>query len=511
MTSNVRPRSVAARVADLFTRRYGHGRFTRPSRFDRNLIVIGAGAAGLTAASVAAQTRAAVTLVEAHEMGGDCLNTGCVPSKALLSSARVADMMRHADRFGLDAVTPQVSFRKVMARVQDTVRAIAPHDSVERYTALGVDVVQGYATIVDPWTVDVARHDGHTQRLTTRSIVIATGAAPLIPLLPGLADSGYVTSESVWSTLAAMDAAPARVVILGGGPFGCEMSQALARLGSHVTLVERAQHVLSREDADVSALARASLEASGVRVLTDSAALHVTSQSLVTAHHGQDEALPFDMLVLAVGRRARLTGFGLETLGIDTTDVVTTNAALATRFPHIFAAGDVAGPHQFTHTAGHQGGYASINALFGPWVRLTTEARVVPSVIFLDPEIARVGLTEQDASAQSIAVDVTRIDLAGLDRAITDSATTGFVKVLTAKDRDTILGATIVGAHAGEWLSEYVLAMSHGIGLNRLLRTMHAYPTMADATRLVAGRWKSRHLSRRLIGWAERYHAWRRG
>lgn len=398
-----------------------------------------------------------------------------------------------------------------MARVHDTIRALAPHDSVDRYTAMGVDVVRGTATIADPWTVEIARHDGVIQRLTTRSILVATGAAPTVPAIPGLQDSGFLTSETVWSALAAMDTAPAQVVVLGGGPFGCEISQALARLGSRVTLLERGAHVLSREDTDVSALARASLEASGVQVLTSHEALRVEAGAVIAEHHGHPVTVPFTTLLVAAGRTARLTGFGLEALGIDTTDVVTTNASLATSCPNIFAAGDVAGPSQFTHTAGHQASHASINALFGPWVSLKADTRVIPAVTFLDPEIARVGLTERDAAAQGIPVEVTRFELAGLDRAITDSHTAGFVKVLTPPGRDTILGACIVGAHAGECLAEYVLAMTHGIGLRRLLRTVHAYPTMAEATRLVAGRWRANHVPEIVLRWAERYHAWRRG
>lgn len=511
MTSTVRPPGLASHVLATLMRRRAHRRFTKPRRYDRNLIVIGAGAAGLTAAAVAAQARASVTLVEAREMGGDCLNTGCIPSKALLTSARAAETMRRAHHYGLEAVPPRVSFRDVMARVHDTIQTIAPHDSVERYAAMGVDVVRGTATIIDPWTVDIARHDDVTQRLTTRSVIIATGAAPIVPPIPGLADSGFLTSETLWSALATMDAAPERVVILGGGPFGCEMSQALARLGSHVTLLERGTHVLAREDTDVSALARTSLEASGVHVLTAHTAVRIDTGTVIAEHHGHAVTVPFTTLIVAAGRKARLTGFGLEALGIDTTDVVTTAASLATSFPNIFAAGDVAGPSQFTHTAGHQASHASINALFGPWVSLKADTRVIPAVTFLDPEVARVGLTERDAAAQGIPVEVTRFELAGLDRAITDTSTAGFVKVLTRPGKDTILGAALVGAHAGECLAEYVLAMTHGIGLSRMLRTVHAYPTMAEATRRVAGRWRANHLPARLLRLAERYHSWRRG
>ncbi len=502
---------IAKGVIGVLKARKVYAGFKRPKKFDRNLVVIGAGSAGLVSAYIAAQVKAKVTLVEAHEMGGDCLNTGCVPSKAIIKSAKVANQMRHADKYGLTPVEPKVPFRQVMARVLDTIKAIEPHDSVERYTDLGVDVVKGYATIIDPWTVEIALNDGGTQRLTTRSIIIASGAEPVVPPIPGIEDSGYLTSETLWQTFAQLDAAPERVVVLGGGPIGCELSQSLARLGSQVTQVEMAPAVLGREDADVSALAKASLEADGVAVRTDHKAVRVEGKVLIAEHGGDEVRIPFDALIVAIGRKARLTGFGLETIGVDTARTVTTDEFLATKFPNIFAAGDVAGPYQFTHTASHQAWYASVNALFGQFRKFKADYRVIPAVTFLDPEVARVGINEREAAEQGIAVEVTRYELDDLDRAIAESETHGFVKVLTPPGKDKVLGVTIVGAHAGELLAEYVLAMKYGIGLNKILGTIHSYPTMAEANKFAAGNWKRAHKPEGVLRWVERYHAWRRG
>lgn len=502
---------LAKLVIGAVKRRKVYAGFTKPKVFDRNLVVIGAGSAGLVSAYIAAQVKAKVTLVEAHEMGGDCLNTGCVPSKAIIKSAKVAATMRHADRYGLKAMTPTVPFKRVMARVMDTIKTIEPHDSVERYTDLGVDVVKGYATIIDPWTVEIALNDGGTQRLTTRSIIIASGAAPVVPNIPGIEDSGYLTSETLWNAFAAMDEAPKRIAVLGGGPIGCELSQAFARLGSQVTQIERGDRVLGREDDDVSDLARAVLEDAGVTVLTGHSAVRIEGRMLIVEVEGKEVPVPFDALIVAVGRKARLTGFGLEAIGVDTARTVTTDEFLATKFPNIFAAGDVAGPYQFTHVASHQAWYASVNALFGHLRKFKADYRVIPAVTFLDPEIARVGINEREAADQGITVDVTRYELDDLDRAITESETKGFVKVLTAPGKDKVLGATIVGTHAGELLAEYVLAMKHGIGLNKILGTIHSYPTMAEANKFAAGNWKRANKPEKLLKWVERYHAWRRG
>ena len=495
-------------------RRRVYARWTRPKQFDRNLIVIGAGAAGLVSSLIGATVRAKVTLVEASKMGGDCLNYGCVPSKALIKSARIAQQMRHADDYGLDRVEPRFSFAAVMQRVHDAIAAIEPNDSVERYTGLGVDVVKGYATIVDPWTVEIARIDGSLQRLTTRAIIIAAGAEPLIPDLPGLAQSGYLTSDTLWEEFARRAAIPRRIVVLGGGPIGSELSQAFARLGAEVTQVERGERLLEREDEDVSALARIAQQASGVTVLTGHEAVRVENgadQHIVVASGGKEKAIAFDALIVAVGRKARLSGYGLEALGIETQRTIVTDEYLATLYPNIYAAGDVAGPYQFTHTAAHQAWFASVNALFGQFKRFKADYRVIPWTTFIDPEVARVGLNEQEARAQGVAHEVTIFPLHELDRAIADSATQGFVKLLTVPGKDRILGVTIVGEHAGELLAEYVLAMKHGLGLNKILATIHTYPTMAEANKFAAGVWKKKHAPQALLRWVETYHRWRRG
>ncbi len=502
---------IAKGIIGIIKRRKVYAGFSKPKSFDRNLIVIGAGSAGLVSAYIAAQVKAKVTLIEANEMGGDCLNTGCVPSKALIKSAKVAATMRHADRYGITPVEPDVPFKQTMARVLNIIKAIEPHDSVERYTDLGVDVVKGHAKLIDPWTVEIALNTGETQRLTARSIVIASGAQPFVPPLDGLEGTPYLTSENLWDEFAKLDRVPARIAVLGGGPIGCELSQALARLGSNVTQVEMGPRVLGREDEDVSALAQAALEGAGVTVLTGYRAVRIADGALVAEHNGEEKRIPYDALIVAVGRKARLSGYGLEELGIDTSKTVNTDEFLATKFPNIYAAGDVAGPYQFTHVASHQAWYASVNALFGQFKRFQADYRVIPAVTFLDPEIARVGLNETEATEQGLEYDVTRYDLDDLDRAITETETAGFVKVLTPPGKDTILGATIVGSHAGELLAEYVLAMKHKIGLNKILGTIHSYPTMAEANKFAAGNWKRANKPEGLLKWVEKYHDWRRG
>ncbi len=502
---------LAKLVIGWLKRRKVYDGFTRPKTYDRNLVVIGAGSAGLVSAYIAATVKAKVTLIEANEMGGDCLNTGCVPSKALIKSAKVASQMRGADRYGITPVEPDVPFRETMARVQGIIKAIEPHDSVERYTGLGVDVVPGYARIIDPWTVEIARNDGGVQRLTTRSIILATGAAPVVPPIPGIESSGYLTSETMWDTFAEMDDVPGRIAILGGGPIGCELAQSFARLGSKVSIIEMAERLLGREDAEVSTLAASVLAEAGVAVLTGHRAARFEPGVLVAEYSGDEVRVPYDTVIVAVGRRARLTGFGLEALGVEEDAKLSTDGFLATRFPNILAAGDVAGPYQLTHVASHQAWYAAVNALFGHLRKFRADYRVIPQVTFLDPEFARVGLNETEAQEQGIPYDVTRYDIDDLDRAIAESEIKGFVKVLTQPGKDRILGVTIIAAHAGELLAEYVLAMKHGLGLNKIMGTIHSYPTMAEANKFAAGQWKLARKPEKLLKFVEKYHTWRRG
>ncbi|WP_240923952.1 FAD-dependent oxidoreductase [Mariprofundus ferrooxydans] len=506
---------LAKKVVALIKRRRIYARWQKPAGFDRNMIVIGAGAGGLVSAYIAAAVKAKVTLIEAGKMGGDCLNYGCVPSKALIRSAKLAHQMRHADHYGLTGDEPRFSFKQVMARVHEVIGKVAPHDSVERYTDLGVEVLQGYARIVDPWTVEVTLNDGQLQRLTTRTIVIATGARPFVPPLPGIDEVGYLTSDTLWDAFARLDTAPARLVVLGGGPIGCELAQSMARLGSHVTQIEMGSRIMAREDEEVSTLARAALERDGVRVLTGHKALRCEVKEgrklIVVEHDGEELAIEFDELLCAVGRVARLEGYGLEELGIETGRTINTNEYLETIYPNIYAAGDVAGPYQFTHTAAHQAWYASVNALFGHLKRFRVDYRVIPWTTFIDPEVARVGLNEQEAKAQGIAYEVTRYGLDDLDRAIADGAAHGFVKILTLPGKDRMLGVTIAGEHAGDLLAEFVLAMKHGLGLNKILGTIHTYPTWAEANKYAAGEWKRAHAPKRVLSWLARYHTWRRG
>lgn len=516
---------IIKRFLSGLKKRLVYAKWEKPKSFDRNLIVIGGGAAGLVSAYIAAAVKAKVTLIESHKMGGDCLNYGCVPSKALIKSAKLAQQIRQAEKYGLEAVEPSFSFRKVMARIHKIIAEIEPHDSVERYTGLGVDVVQGYAQLIDPWTVEIKLNDGGTQRLTARSIVIAAGAKPFIPPLPGIDQVGCLTSDTLWDEFAKYEEVPKRMIVLGGGPIGCELAQSFSRLGSKVTQVEMLGRVMIREDEDVSAFAKAALESSGVNVLTDHKALRFEvdgERKFIVVEHQQKEhqkterqktaqRIEFDTLICAVGRVARLQGYGLEALGVPTERTVVTNDYLETLYPNIYAAGDVAGPYQFTHTASHQAWYAAVNALFGNFKKFKADYSVIPWTTFIDPEVARVGINEQEAEAQGIAYETTRYGIDDLDRAIADSAAEGFVKVLTVPGKDKILGVTIVGAHAGELLTEYVLAMKHGLGLNKILGTIHTYPTLSEANKYAAGEWKRAHAPEKLLVWVERYHTWRRG
>ena len=487
----------------------------RPKTFDRNLVVIGGGAGGLVSAYIAAVVKAKVTLVEAHKMGGDCLNYGCVPSKALIKSAKLAHQMRHGSTYGLSDTVPVFSFKAVMARIHAVIAAIEPHDSVERYTSLGVEVLQGYAKIINPWTVEVALNGGGKQVLTTRNIVIAAGARPFVPPLPGLSEVGYVTSDTLWDTFAKLNDIPQRLVVLGGGPIGCELAQSFARLGAQVTQVEMAPRIMMREDEEVSALACAALQADGVLVLTGHKALRCEKagdvKTLIVETDGQEKRIEFDELLCAVGRVARLSGYGLEELGIPAPRTVETNAYLQTLYPNIYAVGDVAGPFQFTHTAAHQAWYAAVNALFGDFKKFKVDYSVIPWATFIDPEVARVGLSEQEAKEKGIAHEVTKYGIDDLDRAIADSEAHGFVKVLTVPGKDKILGVTIVGTHAGDLLAEYVLAMRHGLGLNKILGTIHTYPTLSEANKYAAGEWKKANQPNLILGWLRKYHDWKRG
>ncbi|MFO8048878.1 MAG: FAD-dependent oxidoreductase [Desulfosudaceae bacterium] len=498
---------IARTVTAVIKRRRALAGFSRPARRDYNLIVIGGGSAGLVTAYVAATVRARVALIEKDKMGGDCLNTGCVPSKSLLRSARVLSYVNRARDFGFRSVRVDFDFKEVMGRVQNIINRIAPHDSRERYTGLGVDCLQGEARVISPYEVSV---NGRT--LTARRIVVATGAGPLVPPIPGLDKVDYLTSDTVWS-LAEL---PARLVVLGGGPIGCELSQAFARLGSRVTVVEMAPQLMGREEAEVADFMRQTLEADGVNVLIGHQAEEVAPgedvAELICAGPEGQVRVPFDRILVAVGRQAHSRGFGLEEIGValNPNGTLQTDATLRTTVPTIYGAGDVVGPYQFTHVASYQAWYAAVNALFGGLKSFAVDYRVIPWATYTDPEVARVGLNEVEAAERNIACEVTRYSLDELDRALTESEDRGFVKVLTKPGSDRVLGVTIVGAHAGELIAEFVLAMKNNLGLNKILGTIHIYPTLAEANRFAAGEWKKARKPERALALIEKYQRWRR-
>ncbi|MBI2311737.1 MAG: FAD-dependent oxidoreductase [Betaproteobacteria bacterium] len=499
---------IARKAVDFAKARKVYARWSKPSRFDRNLVVIGAGSAGLVSSYIAAAVKAKVTLIEKHRMGGDCLNTGCVPSKALLRSAKFLSHLKRSQDFGIRQARADFDFADVMDRVQRVIRQVEPHDSVERYTGLGVECIRGEAKITSPWTVQV---NGRT--LTTRAIVIAAGARPFVPPIPGIEDTGYTTSDTVWE----LRKLPPRLVVLGGGPIGCELTQAFARFGAQVTQVEMLPRLLIREDPEVSDLVAARFREEGIDVRLGHTAkqFRVANgvKTLVCEHQGRNVEIEFDELLVAVGRVANTTGYGLEELGIPVSRARTieSNEFLQTIYPNIFVCGDVAGPFQFTHTAAHQAWYAAVNALFGNFRKFKADYSVIPWATFTEPEVARVGLNETDAKDRGVPCEVTTYGIDDLDRAIADGEAHGFVKVLTVPGKDRILGVTIVGEHAGDLIAEYVLAMKQGVGLNRILGTIHIYPTLAEANKYAAGQWKKAHAPQKLLEWVARYHAWQLG
>ena len=502
---------IARMVMEWLRRRRLYSRYQRPAQFDNNLTVIGAGSAGLVSSYIAAAVKAKVSLIERHKMGGDCLNTGCVPSKALIRSAKIAHYLERADEFGIDHVSGQVNFSRVMERVQGVVAKVEPHDSVERYSGLGVDCISGSAQLVSPWEVEV---DG--KRITSRNIVIASGGRPHVPPLPGLENIEYYTSDTIWD----LRNKPGRMLVIGGGPIGCELTQAFTRLGVQVIQVDHGARLLHREDEDVSKLVmdqfirdgvdlRLNHEARSFHKLLDSG---VERQFLAAECAGQTVEIDFDVALFATGRQANTANLGLEALGIELTGrgTIEVNDYMQTRYPNIYACGDVAGPYQFTHTAAHQAWYCAVNALFGRFKKFKVDYSVIPWCTFTDPEVARVGLNEQEAREQGIACEVTKYGIDDLDRAIADEEARGFVKVLTVPGKDKILGVTIVGYHAGELITEYISAMKHGLGLNKILGTIHIYPTLSEANKYAAGEWKKAHAPQGVLSLVEKYHTWMR-
>ena len=500
---------IAKKAVSMVKTRKVLSAYRKPDRFDYNLVVIGAGSAGLVTAYIASAVKAKAALIEKEKMGGDCLNTGCVPSKSLIRSAKILNYAKRAEEFGFKSAEVDFDFADVMERVQGIIKKVEPHDSAERYSKLGVDVYRGEARVKSPFEIEV---NGRT--LTARSIVIATGARPFVPPIPGLDRVAYLTSDNLWN----IRKLPERLIVLGGGPIGSEMTQAFARFGSRVTQVEMGPRILSREDEEISEMIRERFTKEGVRVLTNHRAKEVVIEEdgqkvLVCENNSEKIRVPFDQILVAVGRAPNVKGFGLEELGVEISKrgTLETDGFLQTNFPNIYCAGDVAGPYQFTHTASHQAWFAAVNALFGEWKSFKADYRVIPWTTFTDPEVARVGLNEMEAKEQGIEYEVTTYGIDDLDRAITESEDHGVVKVLTKPGGDKILGVTIVGSHAGDIIAEYIAAMKHNIGLNKILGTIHIYPTLAEANKAAAGEWKRAHAPEKLLRWIEKYHAWKRG
>jgi pyruvate/2-oxoglutarate dehydrogenase complex dihydrolipoamide dehydrogenase (E3) component/uncharacterized membrane protein YdjX (TVP38/TMEM64 family) len=504
---------IAKFIVGFIRKRRVYAGWQKPDSFDYNLLVIGGGSAGLVSAYIAAAVKAKVALIEKDKMGGDCLNTGCVPSKALIRSAKAADTMRHANRYGLESVPVKGSFAKIMGRVQDVIAKVEPHDSPERYRSLGVDCISGTASFVSPWELEVVHNDGRTERLTAKSIVVATGGKPAMPPIPGLADMDPLTSDNLWN----LETQPERLLVLGGGPIGSELAHAFQRLGSQVIQVEMGDRLLAKEDADVSDLIRQQFEEDGIDLRLNHAAKEFAVEDgekvAYCDHNGERVRIPFDQVLVAVGRAARTDGLGLDKIGVETlpNGTVPVEEDMSLRFPNVFACGDVAGPYQFTHAAAHQAWYAAVNGLFGQFKRFKVDYRVLPWVTFTSPEVARVGLSEAEAKERGVAYEVTRYGLDDLDRAIAESDDHGFIKVLTPPGKDKILGAVVVGTHAGEILAEFTLAMKHGLGLNKILGTIHPYPTWNESAKFAAGEWKRAHAPQGILRLLEKLHGWQRG
>ena len=472
-----------------------------------NLVVIGAGSGGLVSAYIAAAVNAKVALIEKHLMGGDCLNTGCVPSKALIRTASVVQMIRRHKEFGLKDASVDFDFAEIMERVQRVIRKVEPHDSVERYTKLGVECIQGEARILDPYTVEV---NGRT--LTTKNIIVATGAGPYIPDIAGIEKIRILHTNNIWD----IREQPERLLVIGGGPIGAELSQCFARLGTKVTIVQRSQ-MLPKEDPDVAELLISRMKEEGVecRPFTtpkEFSELDKRKFLRVVDRDGKVDTIEFDEVLFAVGRQANTRGFGLEELGVELNEngTIKVDAYARTSVPSIFACGDVASPYQFTHMAAHQAWYCAVNSLFKP-IRYKVNLNIVPWCTYTDPEIARVGLSEHDAKAKGIPYEITSYGVDDLDRAIADEEDYGVVKVLTVPGKDRILGVTICANHAGDLLPEYISAMKHGHGLNDILGTIHMYPTMAEANKYAAGVWKKNHAPQGVLNFLKKFHAWRRG
>lgn len=498
---------VAKKIVSILKNKKIYKGYKKPKKIDYNMVVIGAGSAGLVTSYISAAVKAKVALIEKHKMGGDCLNTGCVPSKAIIKSAKLAHQMKNANKYGLEQVIPKFDFKKIMGRVHDVIAKIEPHDSVDRYTDLGVECIKGAAKIISPWEVQV-----NDRILTTQNITIATGAGPFLPPILGLDKIKALTSDNLWE----LEILPARMVVLGGGPIGCEMAQSFNRLGSEVFQIEMMDRIMRIEDPEVSEIIESKFKKEGVHVLTNHKAKEIridgNKKILVMEFESKDVEIEFDEILVAVGRKPNIKGFGLEELGISlrANQTIEANEYLQTNFSNIYVCGDVTGPYTLTHTAAHQAWYCSVNALFGKLKKFKVDYSVIPWATYSDPEVASVGLNEQRAKAEGIAYELTTYDVDDLDRAIADGENHGTVRVLTEPGTDKILGATIVSNHASDLLLEFISAMKHGFGLNKILGTIHIYPTMGEANKYLAGNWKKKQTPEMVFKWLEKFHRWNR-
>ena len=466
-----------------------------------HLIVIGGGSGGLVCAAGAAGLGAKVALIEKHKMGGDCLNTGCVPSKAIIRSAKIIHDTQTAERFGLKAHNFDIKLDSVLASVREVQEKIAPHDSVERFTSLGVDVHLGEYRFISPHQISNGK-----ETLKAKRFCIATGASPFVPPIPGLDKIPSLTSDNVWQ----LKELPKNLIVLGGGPIGAELAQTFARLGSHVTVVEMADRLLIREDSEVSELVKKRFEAEGLTVLLKTKAEQIDGSLIVSDPNGQKGKIEFDQILVAVGRAPNVNGLGLEKAGVQYDKKgIKTDATLRTSAKHIYACGDVVGPYQFTHTADFQARLILRNALFPGKSKI--DYRVVPWCTFTEPEVARVGLNESEAKQNKVAHDVYQYALSDLDRAVCDREAEGFIKVLTEKGTDQILGVTLVGSHAGDLLHELALAMHQKIGLKKVASMIHVYPTLAEVSKRIADSYQRTRLTGNTKKWLKRYLDWRFG
>ncbi|MCR9204358.1 MAG: FAD-dependent oxidoreductase [Halobacteriovoraceae bacterium] len=494
---------LGKKIISIIKTRKVYKKYKRPKSYDYNMVAIGGGAAGLVNAYISTAVNDKDALIEKQKMGGDCLNTGCVPSKAIIKTAKVVHSINNSKKYGIKQATCEFDLKEVMGRVHKVIDAIEPHDSIERYTKLGVDCLTGEAKILSPWEVEI-----NGEVITTKNITIATGASPFVPPIEGIKNVPFLTSENLWQ----LEELPEKMIILGGGPIGLEMAQSFHRLGSQVSLVEMGSRILSVEDEDVSEYLLKKLRDEGVDVFLNHKAVSITETHLTVETDKGREEIPFDKILVAVGRKANIKGFGLENLEVQfrKNGTIETNEYLQTIYPNIFACGDVTGPYQLTHTAAHQAWFCAVNGLFGRFKKFKVDYSVIPWATYTDPEVATVGKNESALKAAGIEYDVTKYGIDDLDRAIADSSDYGFVKVMTTKGSDKILGATVVGVNGSDLILEFIAAMKHGFGLNAILGTIHPYPTMGEANKYAAGMWKKARKPEGVLKLLRKFHSWER-